>query len=465
MKILLIRTQFRGYFDEYTAPPLGLAYLSSTLEKEKNEVKILDGWVEDLDKLLPKTIKEFNPELIGFSGLTVDINRTFGVIEKTKRLAPNTPIIFGGPHASMDPINSLKNNKAIDMVIVGEGEKTILNIIDYLKKKQNIKNLKGVYYRDKNEIKFNGPAELITNLDKLPFPSRHLLHMGKYKPSPKEHKRFPGTDMITSRGCPYQCAFCFKQVFGNKYRSHSPEHVIKEIKELISKYGIKDIFFRDDTFTIDKERVIKICDLIKKHNIDITFTTLARVDRLDFEVLKRMKEAGCWKILLGIESGNQKSLNLLRKGITLEQVKTAVDYCKKLKIETDGFFILGIPGESKKDAKKTIKFAKSLGLDFAQFYICTPYPGTHLYQLSKKYGELHIKENEWEKFNQFGAAEPLFIPTGWTSKELKKYQAMAWRKFYFNANYIFGRIKKIKSFEEFKNYAKGALKLIKMFGK
>ena len=465
MRVLLIRNEFKGYLDEFTAPPLGLAYLAAVLEREKHKIKILDGWVQDFNSLLPKTIKEFKPELIGLTGLTVDIKRTFQTAEKIKKLVPKIPIIFGGPHASMDPKGTLENVKSIDIVVAGEGEKTILDLVDYFKGRKKLNKIDGIYYRENNKIKFTKPRAFIGNLDSLPLPARHLLPIHFYKPSPKEHKNFPGTDMITSRGCPYQCAFCFKQVFGSKYRVHSADYVLKEIKFLIKNYGMKDIFFRDDAFTIDKQRVLDICNLIKKNNIKITFTTLARVDRLDYEILSAMKKAGCWKILLGIESGNQKSLDLLKKGITLEQVRKAVKYCRKLDIETDGFFILGIPGEDKKDTMNTINFAKDLKLDFAQFYICTPYPGTHLYNIAKKYGKLNIKEGEWEKFNQYGAVEPLFVPSGWTPKELKKYQSLAFRKFYLNFEYIFRRLKKIKSFEEFFNYCKGAAKLLTMFGK
>lgn len=463
MRVLLMRNKFRGYLDEFTAPPLGLAYLAAVLERKKHKVKILDGWVQDFSSLLPKTIKEFKPELIGLTGLTVDIKRTFQITEKIKELAPKTPIIFGGPHASMDPKGTLENVKSIDIVVAGEGEKTILDLVDHFKDKKKLNEIDGIYYREKNKIKFTKPRAFIGNLDSLPLPARHLLPIHSYKPSPKEHKSFPGTDMITSRGCPYQCAFCFKQVFGRKYRTHSAEYVVKEIKFLIKNYGIKDIFFRDDTFTIDKQRVLDICNLIKKNNIKITFTTLARVDRLDYEILSAMKKAGCWKILLGIESGNQKSLDLLKKGINLEQVRKAVKYCRKLRIETDGFFILGIPGEDKKDTMNTINFSKDLRLDFAQFYICTPYPGTPLFNLSKKYGKLNIKEGEWEKFNQYGAVEPLFVPNGWTAKELKDYQAKAWKQFYYRPIYILDKIKKLNSISELKNYFFGAIKIFKMF--
>lgn len=465
MRILLVRSDFKGEFGEYSAPPLGLAYLAAILEKHSHEVKIFDGWVQNLDIVLPRTINSFSPQLIGLTGLTVDIMRTFKRAEQIKKLAPSIPLIFGGPHATMAPGNTLKNVKAIDIVVLGEGENTIVELVQWARGKRKLSEIDGIAYREKNKIKHTKPRKLIANLDTIPLPARHLLNLKLYRPSPKEHKRLPGTDIITSRGCPYQCAFCFKQVFGSRYRAHSPEYVIKEIKQLVKNYGIKDLFFRDDTFTIEPERVKKICGMMLSEKIDITFTTLARVDRLDYETLKIMKQAGCWKILLGIESGNQKSLDLMKKGITLKQVREAVLNCKKLGIEADGFFMIGIPGETKKDALRTIKFAKSLGLDFAQFYICTPYPGTPLYELSKKSGDLNIKENEWEKFNQYGASKPLFVPYGWTGKELKKFQARAWKSFYLNPSYILRRLRKINSFTELKNHLLGGLKLIDMFGK
>lgn len=466
MNILLIRPKFSGNFAEYTTPPLGLAYLAAVLETKNHKVIILDGWIQNLDdNFLKKTIAEFEPKLIGLTGLTVNIIQTFEMAEKIKQEFPQIPIIFGGPHASMDPVGTLKNISSIDLVCIGEGEDTILDIIDYFSGEKKLEDIPGIYYRKKDEIAGNAPRELIKDLDKIPLPARHLLPMEMYTPSPKEHKNFPGTDIITSRGCPYNCAFCFKQVFGNKYRAHSPEYIIEEIKYLVKNYGIKDLFFRDDTFTVDYDRVKKICELIKKENIQITFTTLARVDRVDYDLLRQMKDAGCWKILLGIESGNQKSLDLLRKGITIEQIKKAVENCRKLGIETDGFFMIGIPEETKADAINTINFAKKLKLDFAQFYICTPYPGTYLYELAKTRGKTDIKEGEWEKYNQFGAKNLLFVPDGWAGEELKQFQAKAWRSFYFTPSYILRRLRKINSFAELKNHLLGGIKLLSMFGK
>ncbi|HIH13861.1 MAG TPA: radical SAM protein [Nanoarchaeota archaeon] len=464
MNILLIRPKFSGTFAEYTTPPLGLAYLAAVLEAKEHKVLILDGWVQDLNSdFLKKTIADFKPAMIGLTGLTVNIKGVFAMAEEIKKEFPKIPIIFGGPHASMAPERTLQDVSAIDIVCVGEGEGTILDIIDYLHGEKTLEEIPGIYYRQANAVVSTGLRELISDINQLPPPARHLLPIGSYTASPKEHKSFPGTDVITSRGCPYACAFCFKQVFGNKYRTHSPEYVISEIKFLIKNYSIKDIFFRDDTFTVDYERVKKICELIKKENIHITFTTLARVDRLNYELLKLMKEAGCWKILLGIESGNQKSLNLLRKGITLNQIEETVKNCRNLGIETDGFFMIGIPGETKEDAKNTINFAKRLKLDFAQFYICTPYPGTYLYEIAKTHGKIDIQEGEWDKYNQFGAKNLLFVPDGWTSKTLKEYQAKAWKNFYFRPIYLLQRLSKLRSFSEFKNHFLGAVKLFSAF--
>ncbi len=465
MNVLLIRSKFSGNFAEYTTPPLGLAYLAAVLEAKNHKVIILDGWVQNItNEFLKKTIADFAPALIGLTGLTVNIKGVFAMAEEIKKEFPQIPIIFGGPHASMAPAGTLKEVSAIDMVCVGEGEDTIMDVVDYLSGKKDLENIPGIYYRQSDKIICTGLRELIKDINILPPPARHLLPIGEYTASPKEHKSFPGTDVITSRGCPYACAFCFKQVFGNKYRTHSPEYVIEEIKFLVKTYGVKDIFFRDDTFTVDYERVKKICELIKKENIHITFTTLARVDRLNYDILKLMKEAGCWKILLGIESGNQKSLNLLRKGITLKQIKETVGNCRKLGIETDGFFMIGIPGETKEDTMNTINFAKQLKLDFAQFYICTPYPGTHLYELAKTRGKIDIQEGEWEKYNQFGAKNLLFVPDGWTSEALKEYQAKAWKNFYFRPLYLIQRLGKLRSFSEFKNHFLGAVKLFSAFG-
>ena len=208
MKALLIRPKFKGDFQEYTAPPLGLAYLAAVLERENHEVKILDGWVQNLDEELEKTLNNFNPDLIGLTGLTVDIKEAFVLADKIKSLKPEVLLVFGGPHASLAPVETLNEVKSIDVVIRGEGEKTIVNLMDFIDKKKTLNQIKGITFREEGKIKSTENEELIKDLDSLPFPARHLLPMDKYTPSPKEHKHLPGTDIITSRGCPYQCSFC-----------------------------------------------------------------------------------------------------------------------------------------------------------------------------------------------------------------------------------------------------------------
>lgn len=461
MKALFIRPPFRGKFREYSAPPLGIAYLAAVLEKEGHKVKIVDGQALNFkDEYIKTEIISFAPDIVGITALTVEILSAFKISEVIKKLNSNIFIIIGGPHATMVPHRTLEEAPSIDVVIRGEGECTILELVDFINGTKNLPDIRGITYRYNGRILDNEDRPPIKNIDPIPHPARHLLPMSYYKHSPKEHKQFPGTHIITSRGCPYRCSFCFKPIFGRSFRARSPENVIEEIKQLVDKYGVKDIFFRDDTFTLDRKRTCLICEKLIKEDLNITWSCLSRVDRLDIELLKLMKESGCWRILLGIETGNQDLLDLLKKDITLNQIKNTVRMCKKVGIQTDGFFMLGLPGESEEHAKRTIDFAKSLWLDYAQFYLTTPYPGTELYRIAFDYGILNMNEFEWKKFDQYGYDDPIYIPYGRTAKELKRTQKKAWIEFYMRPSYIIKNILKIKSFTDLKLRFEGFKSLI-----
>jgi radical SAM superfamily enzyme YgiQ (UPF0313 family) len=298
----------------------------------------------------------------------------------------------------------------------------------------------------------------IENLDSLPIPSRELIDMKKYSAHLKTQNT-PATTIMTSRGCPFQCIYCSKPITGSKLRSVSPENVIKEIEHLINNYGIKEIIFYDDSFTLDRERAIKICDLIIQKNIRIKWQCETRVNLVDEGLLKKMKQAGCATIAYGIESGSNRVLNILKKGITTEQIKTAVGMTKKAGIQTIGYFMLGIPGETEKEITQTINFAKSLSLDFAQFAIATAYPGTELYQMAKEQNKL---TNDWSKSIYALGGKPTVSLSEIDIDKLYKYAKKAYHEFYFRPKYILNRIKKIKSPKNLIYNLRGLKTLIKI---
>jgi len=441
-------------------PPLGIAQLVSFLKEKGFDIGIIDAVVEDhtLEELMKRILK-LKPKIVGFSALTTNFNRAVIAAKELKKLSPETLILLGGHHATILPQEIVKENDCFDLLVIGEGELTSEEILkEYKKTKwdkkkflENCDSIKGICFKKKNKVIFTEKRELIEDLDKLPFPARDLLPMKKYIPLPNQYKRKPVISMVVIRGCPFNCSFCSNNaLFGKRIRAMSPERVIKEIKYVIKKYKAKEISFWDDMMTVNKEWMYKFCDLIEENKLDLTWTCYSRVDCVDYKLLKRMKETGCWNIFFGYESGNQDLLNNIRKGTTLKQIEKINTFCKKLGIEIRASFMLALPGETPELAQQTIDFAKKLNPDYAQFCITTPFPGTELYRNVEKYGTLK------QDFSEYNIWKPVFVPYGYKNgKEIEKMERKAMFQFYIRPRYIWSRIKKTNSLEDIKRYVKG----------
>jgi len=305
------------------------------------------------------------------------------------------------------------------MIVRGEGEIVFSNIAKNFKNKKKIKSISGTIIRKSNgEIKINKPAEYIKNLDEIPFPARHLLPMEKYLKQPLNfiaNMRKPTTEIITSRGCPFNCIFCsIHTVWGRKWRARSAKNVVDELENLKKKYGIKEFRFFDDNMTWDKKRIIEICDEIIKRKLNIKWDTPngIAIATLNEEVLKKMKQAGYYKIIMGIESGSKKTLSFIRKPVSLKHAKKIINLCNKIGIWTWSTFVIGFPDETREDIEKTIDFAKKSGLNFVTFYVAQPYPGTEMYDIYEKKGLLkggvksnsNVTNTQYDT-NQFSAKE------------------------------------------------------------
>jgi len=444
-------------------PPLGITSIASLLEKKGFSVKILDAAVEGLT--IKETIAaalEENPGVFGLSCLTLTLDKCVKIAEGIKKKTPQKPIIIGGHHASIDPSGVMKN-KCFDLLTFGESEETILEIMRGFKKEKNLlrdkkklNGIKGIVFRSKGKIVRTRPRKPIENLDKLPWPARHLLPMQKYLPLANQYKRKPATNIVAIRGCPYNCTYCSSHsMFGRKIRFRSPENVVAEIRHLTEKYGIKEISFWDDTLTINKQWLKRLCDLIVREKIGITWSCYGRVNTVDLELLKKMKKAGCWNIFYGLESGNQDLLNLIKKGTTLEQIRQAIKWTKKAGIETRGSFMLALPNETPEKARKTIDLAIELDLDYAQFCITTPFPGTELFETARKFGSL---DNNLKKYNIW---EAVFVPFGYKDrKEVEAIYNEAFRKFYFRPRYVIKRLLAIRNIEDMKRNLNGVRMLL-----
>ncbi len=472
MKILLISPPLHSS-DRYgkdlgkvgpTTEPLGLAYLAGALLKSNYQVDLVDCaaihyGLEDIKKIILNN----NYDVVGITILTPSYATVKKVIQLIKKLNKNIKIIVGGVHLTIRPIETLKETKEIDVGVIGEGEKTIVDVMDALQNKKSLNKIKGIVFRNKNKIVVTKPRELEDNIDNLSMPARSLLPMHLYKPAPTYYRKLPSYTMLTSRGCPFRCIYCSK-ISGRVYRYHSIDRIIEEMKILIKKYKAKEIIFRDDTFTIKRDFVYRLCNKIieEKLNKKIRWTCMTRVNLVDYNLLKLMKKAGCWSIHYGIESGSQRLIDLIKKDITLEQAKDAIKWTKSAGIETKAFFMIGLPTETKEESLQTINFAKQLNPHMIQLTITVPYPGTGLYELAKNNGTL--KSLNWEDYHTWAgwtSRDLVYIPKGRNQEELKELQKKAMREFYFRPKVIIRLILSIRSLVMLKDYINGALALIK----
>lgn len=455
MKVMLILPPSNFAIKETlgtTGMPLGLAYLASTLEKENHEVKIIDAPTLNWGiNELKREIENFNPHMVGITSTTPTIYNAYKVAEITKKINPDITVVMGGPHVSFTDLSTLKECPHVDIVVRGEGEQTIKEVALALEGKLSLSQIKGISYRWGKEKIQNPDREFISNLDDIPLPAYHLLPLEFYRMG--KH-RFG--NIITSRGCPFSCIFCSSsQLYGKKWRARSPENVIHELRLLRKKYNIREIEFLDDTFTLDRKRAKRICELIIEERLDISWSASSRVNTIDAELASKMKEAGCHTIYLGIESGSQKILDFIGKGIKISQSFRAVQIARKAGLNTLGSFIIGIPGETRETIRKTIKLAKKLSLNFAQFTLCTPYPGTKLFKMAKEGGLLLTLD--WSKYT---ILDPVMQVPGLINEKLYRWLEKAYISFYLRPGFIWQEIKR-KNFFFIRKAIKAAMYYLK----
>ncbi len=466
--ILLINPSYtrlhQGWIEEVAKgaePFLGIAYIAAVLEKNGLSVKILDALAEGCNEDdIREYVKREDPKIVGITVATPMIPYSLDIAKMVKEFNKDIKVIFGGAHPSAAPEDTMKSCKAIDFCVIGEGEITFLELSRAILERRAKKfyDIKGIAFRNGNKIIRTNPRPLIENLDEIPFPARHLLPMEKYSFSPIKYKRSPGTNMISSRGCPYNCLFCTKHVFGQKLRIRSVKNVIDEINLLIEKYGIKEIHFYDDTFTVSEKYVEEFCKTILKEKIDISFWINGRVNTVNKDMLNLLKKAGCYRIYYGFESATPKILRILNKQESIEQSIIASHLTRKAGIEVYGFFILGNPTETVSEMNDTIEFAKKY-CDYAHFTALTPYPGTALWSNYKKYGNMKIKG--WEDFVQIAMENPLFVPYSLTKKELVDALDRAYKSFMFRPAFISNILKEIYyQPSKLLTYSRGLFKMI-----
>ena len=423
VEILLVYPFFKSQFDSspFRFPPLGMGYIASFLRKANLSVRLIDCTFRDRKSVL-KEILEVRPRIVGIYSM---YSMEEDSIEFARSIRRDTDLLIaGGPLPTAKPSSFIED---FDLVVVGEAENTMLEIVKAYLQNKNPKMVPGIIYKEGSNTYHTGRRNTIENLDSIPFPARELFDNYSYKQYYRDHFGYTMTSMISSRGCPFRCDFCSRPIFKESFRSRSHENIIDEMQSIMDM-GYDLIWFADDCFTISKERVVKICNEVIRRGLSVKWQCLSRVDAMDQEMAAKMKEAGCQRVYFGIESGDQRTLHLMKKDIDLQTARSAVYNANKAGIETGAFLILGYPGESEEMILNTIHFGTNLPLDYLSFTLPYPIPGTGLYEKVKddlivpRKGRIKLIEHTLEFKSQYSEFKLKFaILKGTVQFRIRKY--------------------------------------------
>jgi len=462
MKILLINPpQYSAYGKGLDIPaffPIGLGYIGAVLEENGYDVDLIDVDNQKIsDDHIAEKLKNGNYGLVGITATSPTIGSAFKLAHFIKSKV-DTRIVLGGVHPTIFPEHSFESPD-IDFTIRGEGEDSILELVRALDKGGDFKKILGLSFRGDNKVFHNQPRTLIMDLDRIPFPMTHRLNTSHYTFANALMKRI--APMITSRGCPGRCTYCCTQkMFGTKMRYRSANNVLREMLYLKDEFDIQELHMWDDNFISNKNFVIELRNLMKERKLTFKISLMngVRVDYFSEEIAGYLKDMGVYSVGFGFESGNQKILNGVRKGIKLETSMKAIRIAKQFGFETWGFFMLGLIGDDEKSINETIKFALKLDPDIAKFHILKPFPGTEVYEQLKRSGLLLS-----EDFDRYSIhSEPVHKLPALTGDDLMALQRKAYRTFYFRPKMIFKQILNLKTFERAKANAKAAMNIFNM---
>jgi anaerobic magnesium-protoporphyrin IX monomethyl ester cyclase len=435
------------------APPLGLMHLAAYLEKHAIPVEILDANILGYGpRRIALEAKRSRVDIIGLTAATPAINSALAVMDAVRAMNPDVVGIIGGVHSTFMPGQVLDRCQAMDLVVRGEGEETLLELARTLdgfsweglggRSRGSgrwrlfsglVSKVAGIAYRspDGTEVRLTPPRPLIKDLDALPFPARHLVPFGRYTIQGRETSI---GSMVTSRGCPFACAYCSSsRILGTGFRCRSPANVAGEVTLLHEKYGLSEVELVDDIFTLNKKRARDFAAEMRQRRLDVRWVASSRVDTIDRGLMEDMRRGGLSKIYFGVESGSQRVLDLMNKRTTLEKARAAFKAAKGSMVKTIGSFMFGYPGETLAEMRQTIRFATELDPAYAQFTILTPYPGTPIYEKMKRAGLLLT-----EDWDQYTILKPVikYEAFGYTAPLLRRMMASAYMKFYLRPSYI-----------------------------
>jgi len=416
------------------APPLGLAYIAAWLRETGHEPAILDMRHAEPDRpAFAACVRDFAPRLIGIGLYTVTVPVAGEIARIAKEQVPGCRIVVGGPHPAGAP-EECARHPDFDFAAVGEGEVMMQELADVLERGGELRSVAGLHYTadptdPDSELIVNEPRGWIDDLDSLPWPARDLLPpLDSYRMTMFQYRKWPATTLYTSRGCPYGCIFCERrEILGTKFRVHSPEHVVDEIEHLVQDWGMKEVFFYDDTFTLDGRRATRIAEEMLRRDVRISWNISTHVRNVDRDLLALMRRAGCWQIAYGIETGDDRVMAEIGKGTDLATVRERVGWTVEAGLEAKGLFMIGHPTDTPESIERTIDFACSLPIASANFKITTPFVGTPLRDMADDYGQL--AGDDYRNF-MGDPDQAVFVPNALTRDYLMGVQKRAYRRFY-----------------------------------
>lgn len=400
MRVLLISTPYP--LEENPIPSLSLSYLAGVLQEEGIEVQILDLLVAQYSSnKIRNKLEEYQPQVVGATCVTLNYPTAARILRVCKDFDPNIVTVMGGPHVSFTLKETLLRAPWIDVVVIREGERTLVELVRALEKGIGFGRVAGIAFREDKHVVETEPRPPIKDLDELPVPARNLLPLSRYRALGAP------CNLTTSRGCPYGCIFCSgRRMFGRKVRFRHPRLVVDEMEIIHKELGFEKMNIVDDTFTVNHRHARNICEEIMRRNLHIQWTVFARVDTITQDLVELMHEAGCTHLLFGVESGSEQILKTINKGITVDDVRRGVKLTSEAGIKVFASFILGLPGESPETARQSVELAQELRSEYGSlygFHLLSPLPGTELYEKAEEYG-LRILTRNWAKYD---ANEPI----------------------------------------------------------
>ena len=455
MRVLLINPYISteitaGRYQRFLAPmpPISLAYIAAALHEAGHEVLVYDDYTRGGDRdALNRFIREKAPQAVGLTCVTPTATRTLDIAAHIKQEHPGIQLLMGNIHASVYHEDILKK-KLADVIVLGEGEDTVVDLARAMEAGDDLHDVPGIAFRDNGGVTATPPRPYRQDLDELPFPAWDLFPVERYRLFNFAVVKEPGTLILGSRGCPYNCNFCSLKIMGRKRRKRSTTNIADEFQWLHEKFGYRQAGFIDPIFPFSKEEGLSFSEELIRRGLHkkMVWITETRVDHVDEEVLRAMQGAGLRRIMYGFEAGGQEGIDSINKNFKIDQARNAVAMTKRAGVQIIGFFMLGVPGDTVKSIDRTIDFSISLGIDFAKFTIFSPFPGTRVYEDMKASGEIP-PEDDYESFTNYPTLDrpPVFLPEAVSNRDIVRLQRKAFLKFYVRPSQIFNHLFRVRT--------------------